>query len=751
VDDILEFSDAGTEREALDADEAPFKVLVVDDDDDVHRTTEFAIEGRVMLGRYVSILHARSAAEAMRTLLTHPDTAVALVDVVMERERAGLDLVDSIRNELHMSDLRIIVRTGQPGFAPEIDAVTRYDINDYYTKTELTQTRLLSALTTALRSFEQLRAVSTSRSGLESYARMTPHALGIESTEGFLGALVHQLRTLVPTASDVALVMRRAGASAKTCRVLVGTGRFEEALHRPIVDVLGDEARRAFKEAVDLHVTHESPSRRIIPLGLTGGTTAYLYFETSRRIKEHESQLIEVLSIAAAATLTNVESRQRLDRVAYVDSSTGLPTRVALERQLASEAHPGDSIALVELDRIVDASDALGQRVGDALLREAASRLEENLSSLSMVARVGPATLACLCRAGEISGVAIASAFERPLEVADLELRVPPRVGIATRALADEARVDTLAAGGLALSAAKRAGGHATRVFEVAMAIDTRSRLARVGELRRAVERGELELHFQPQIDLANGRVVGAEALVRWRKSDGELVPPLFFIDLAEQSGLIVPIGEWVLREACRRAREWERMGLGDLRVAVNVSVAQFHQVDFPETVARALADFELAPNRLELELTESIGLSDFDRAREIMENVCRTGVRWALDDFGIGYSSLSYLRTLPVSRLKIDRAFTAGIRSAVEGIAIPKLILELASSLGMGVTAEGVETQAVADILHGLGCTDAQGYHFARPLIADDFVRFAALRNEVSALRTMATPLRATPENRVA
>lgn len=749
-DEILEFSDALADRVEAPDDE-PYEVLLVDDDDEVHRSTRFAIAGLTLLGRRIQLLHAMSAADAVRMLEAHPDTAVALVDVVMEREQAGLELVSVIRNRLKLADLRIIIRTGQPGFAPEADVVTRFDINDYYSKAELTQSRLISALTLAIRSYDQLREISAARRGIEALAKMAPYTLNLDSSETFMVAVVQQLRELVPTATNVAVVTSWPSEKATECRVIAGTGRLAAAVRRPMVDFLDDEGKLAFAMTVTNGVVHEGRFRRIIPLSLSSGTTAYLYFETSRRIRASEARVIDVLSIAAGSVMTNIEARLRLDLAAYVDSSTALATRTAIERELLRDPHPSDTIAIVELDRIVDASDALGQRAGDTLLREAAGRLEESIDGISLIARIGPATLACLLRKAHVTVEELEEVFEQPLEVSDLELRVPPRIGIATRALADEAQVDPLAAAGLAHSAAKRTGGRHGRTFEVVMASDTRTRLARVGELRRAIEIGELELHFQPQIDLATLRVVGSEALVRWRKSSGELVPPLLFIDLAEQSGLIVPIGEWVLREACKRSAEWKQLGLGDLKVAVNVSVEQFHQIDFPQTVARAIDAFGIEPSRLELELTESVGLTDFELARSIMQTVVSTGVNWALDDFGIGYSSLSYLRQLPVSRLKIDRAFTTGIRSATEGVAIPKLILELAKSLDMDVTAEGVETEAVAMILRDFGCTEAQGYHFARPLPAEEFVRFVSQRNGSGAVPRPSNGIASGKSSRVA
>lgn len=574
-----------------------------------------------------------------------------------------------------------------------------------------------------------LDSAIASRDGLERLARMAPDALGIDSAEDFLVAFAHRLSEIAPFVSDAALVERDPGARLAWSRILVGTGRFEEEVGRPVFDLLDDEGAEALGRALFDDVGHDSSTIRAIPLGESDRSTVVLYLESSHALEANESRVLDVVSVAVSAILANIHVRQRLMRAANLDESTGLATRMAFERHVSESAADDPRVVLVEIERLSDISDMLGQSTADGIVAATAQRLAEHLPGRAPIGRVATSRIAVLVESSDADLSGIESAFSEALRTPAVELAIRPRIGIAARSTSIDSNVDLLSAAGVALSSARR-HGTSSAIFEPGMASDARARLVRIDELRGALDRNEFELHFQPQIDLGTGKVVGAEALVRWRRADGSLVMPLQFIDVAEQSGLIVPLGEWVLREACHHATLWERHGLGHIRVAVNVSAEQFRGPDFVDLVSRTLFEFALAPERLELELTESIDLGSFPLARGTMERIADLGVRWALDDFGVGYSSFEYLRTLPVSRLKIDRSFTSEIVSLHEGTAIPRTLIGLATTFGIETTAEGVESEYVAEILTELGCIEAQGYLYATPLAAGEFVRFAKAHN---------------------
>lgn len=267
---------------------------------------------------------------------------------------------------------------------------------------------------------------------------------------------------------------------------------------------------------------------------------------------------------------------------------------------------------------------------------------------------------------------------------------------------------------------AKSAGRNTARYFAEQMNADALERLQIRSALRRAIENREFALHFQPQIDLASGRVSGVEALLRWNRDGSGLVPPARFIPAAEESGLIVPIGDWVLREACAQAMRWQRSGLPELSVAVNLSAVQFRRGDLERSISEALACSGLDPSLLELELTESLLIEDAEGVLETVRRLKAIGVRLSIDDFGTGYSSLAYLKRFAVDKLKIDQSFVRDIATDPDDAAIVRAIVSMARTLKLSVIAEGVESEEIARLLGIFHCDEAQGFHFARPMPAD-------------------------------
>jgi EAL domain-containing protein (putative c-di-GMP-specific phosphodiesterase class I) len=288
---------------------------------------------------------------------------------------------------------------------------------------------------------------------------------------------------------------------------------------------------------------------------------------------------------------------------------------------------------------------------------------------------------------------------------------------------------------------AKEAGRNIYRFFDATMNAEAAEHLNLRNGLRRALERGELFLHYQPQVDLASGAVVGAEALLRWRHPELGLVSPARFIPLAEESGLIVPIGAWVLQEACRQAVAWQRAGLPPLTMAVNMSAVQFRRGDVEQTVAQALADSGLAAQWLELELTESILLQNVESILAMVQRLKRKGVRLSIDDFGTGYSSLSYLKRFDIDKLKIDQSFVRNLASDQEDAAIVRAIIQMAHSLGLRTIAEGVEDEAMISSLCGFGCDEVQGYYLGRPMPAAEMQAYLgrAVARPICAASTVA------------
>ncbi|MQY51828.1 EAL domain-containing protein [Rhodocyclus gracilis] len=450
---------------------------------------------------------------------------------------------------------------------------------------------------------------------------------------------------------------------------------------------------------------------------------------------------------AAIATFSDIteskEAHQRVEFLAHHDPLTRLPNRLLLRdrvdqaRALASRMNSRFALLFLDLDRFKTINDSLGHPVGDALLVATVARLRKCLRESDTLARLGGDEFVvvindvrdteCVARIAD----KIHEQSNEPLLVDGHTLSACFSIGIAF--YPDDAKdFDALMQkADTAMYHAKQSGRNTYRFFAEQMNVQAIERLDLETRLRRALENSEFVLHYQPQIDLAERRIIGAEALIRWADASGNLTPPSAFIPVAEECGLIVPIGAWVLREACRQASEWQRAGLPPFVVAVNLSAAQFRRHDLVETVIEALVLADLDAQWLELELTESLLLQDVDATLETLQRLKAIGIKLSVDDFGTGYSSLAYLKRFDVDKLKIDQSFVRDLVSDPDDAAIVRAIIEMAHSLKLKTIAEGVETQELADRLKLFHCDEGQGFWFAQPLPADalqDFIRAHAV-----------------------
>ncbi|MDA9456395.1 hypothetical protein XI00_19510 [Bradyrhizobium sp. CCBAU 21359] len=427
------------------------------------------------------------------------------------------------------------------------------------------------------------------------------------------------------------------------------------------------------------------------------------------------------------ATYEDLTERRRAEaRIAHMahhDALTGLPNRTLFhERMIAAleRAEDGGAFAvmLLDLDRFKTVNDTLGHPVGDALLKSVAERLSETVRPIDLVARLGGdefAVLAIDASNHDISQCAdrILRAMAEPFETGGHHINIGTSIGIAL-ALADGNAPDELLKNAdLALYQAKAAGRATFCFFEAEMDLELQARRQIEFDLRVALAEGEFHLVYQPQVNLTSGRITGCEALLRWNHPVRGPVPPSEFIPIAEEAGFIPAIGDWALRQACHEAAGWP----SDVKIAVNMSPAQFKNPNLPHNVVMALAASGLPAERLELEITESLLLQDNDTTMATLHRMRELGVGIALDDFGTGYSSLSYLRRFPFDKIKIDQTFVREMTTDADCMSIIQSVIDLAHTLRMKTTGEGVETVQQKDSLQAAGCTDAQGFHFFRPM----------------------------------
>lgn len=548
--------------------------------------------------------------------------------------------------------------------------------------------------------------------------------------EGILQRHSQEFQALVDNAPDVIVRFDR------ELRFLYANPAIEPFVGRSHHEVLGrtwDELGfenglgKAWQHVVQEVFANGKESEAEWMLDLPGQGRRYFH---SRAVPERnmENNIVSVLMIARDISERKSHEIQ-LRHQATHDALTGLPNRVlVLDRLQQSMQHAqrnGHHLAVVylDVDHFKNVNDTLGHAAGDELLQQVSTRLAATLRAVDTVGRQGGdefiLLLPDISRSLEIASVAekILAVLSFPFLVGEREVHVSASLGVAVYPADGEDAEVLLSRADIAMYRAKEEGRNTFRFFTADMDARMRARADLEHDLRLAIENEELTLHFQPQVSLVSGAVVGMEALVRWNHPRDGMIMPGRFISVAEDSGLIVPIGNWVLETACRCARAWQDAGLPPVRMAVNLSARQFMDPDLVARVARVLAESRLSPELLELEITESTVMHDTESAIATLNSLKGLGVTLSVDDFGTGYSSLSYLKLFPIDVLKVDRSFVSDATSNPDDAAIVRTIVNMAHSLGLSVIAEGAETVAQVAFLHYVGCNELQGYYFSKPL----------------------------------
>ena len=558
----------------------PWRILVVDDDADVHSTTLFALGNVEMQGRPLTFLHAYSATEAFAVLGRERNIAVILLDVVMERADAGLQLVRRIRDELGLHDVRIILRTGQPGYAPEMEAIRGYDINDYRTKSELTRTKLYTTVAAAIRSYDQLCALEANRIGMECIVAACAQLMALHGVRDVAYGILTQAGKLIGQPPDGVLCTREfgdgTGASAFGPLGVVAACGASRDLEGCELDAQYDDphvtrlAQAAGRTLARRACTAEDG---VLALFFPGkaGRDFVACIPLGRTISDVEIRLLKVFCGMVAVSLDNCELVTDLHKSAFHDPLTGLPNRTRMVELIDAKLvagsrtgsgsgsgldHADDAVlALVDIDHFAETNDALGHRFGDLLLAAVAqrlcTRLAPGLAPALSIGRIGGDIFCVLGNAPLVQPALLQALFLEAFHIDGQDVQVSSTLGLVRLAEHDGSGADALKDADIALKRAKmqQRAGHC--YFSRGMGVEIRERVRMMHALRSGFRNGELFLAYQPQIDLGTNRAFGAEALLRWRQQDGQLVSPDRFIPIAEYSGLIVEIGEWVLHQAC--------------------------------------------------------------------------------------------------------------------------------------------------------------------------------------------------------
>ena len=707
-----------------------FTILSVDDDEMFQNSLKLSLAGFSYRGIAPRILSASSANEAAKLLLENPSTAVLLLDIVMETDDAGLRLVRTIREVLGNSQLRIVLLTGQPGMAPMQSSLETYDISDYWLKTDLTNERLHSILTANLRTFEQIDVLNRARRGLQSIVEASNSLARSSGFEDFSRRMIHELAALLGVGED-GIVCVRGRDREQPPKIVGSAGRFASVLNQTLDTISDESVRDLIQRSLGEQANIETAMAQVLFFpGQAVAPPAAAYIATNRRIDDTERELLRVFATNIGTGLINVALTSQLDRIAYEDGLLEIANGNALKRgvQAALEIPPPRrrKVLFIELNQYARSCVSLGVEQGERLLRAFAKRLAVAFPPPCLIARLhedvfavlGPEYLVRIEYVNRLEAEAQSpEALFFGAEAASLDLNhfTSAQSAIATGLL-------LLKKAGL-----KEASGQLVE-YDPKIEEETRRRFDLSQQLYKAVLNREIHIVFQPQIDLTDNRIVGAEILARWTRSDGTSIPPADFIPLAEANGLIVPLGQQILELACSALRSMEEAGFPAVTVAVNVSPVQIGRKEFIDELIATTRRYGLSPDRLELEITETVAMEDFQYANNVLSLLKREGFAIAIDDFGTGYSSLTTLRSFEAATLKIDRSFVADLGRASQNETIVEMIIRLGERMNMRVLAEGVETDQQAEWLRSRKCTLVQGYLYAKPEPFEQFL--SRLRN---------------------
>ena len=877
--DKLQFFDEQSSHDRQDKEaeaQLPWKVMVIDDDKSTHDVTAMVLNGFEYEGRGLHIISGYSAQDVYQLLEEHPDTAVILLDVVMETEQAGLEVVRHIREELKNRFIRIILRTGQPGHAPETEIITQYDINDYKDKSELTAVKLNTALVVALRSYQDLKTIHSlamSNEILEQLVNERTLALGqinrelkqevlkrmeselrlleaqrlarigsweweLDSNKLFFSDQIFSIFNLDKNTSELdydtllewvhdedrdivkhehegAIKGKRpffsiehrivlpdksiryvsqqgeiVEAEGQTVKIV---GTFQDITDRHladqemknlslaveqiadsimITDVNGriEYVNSAFEEITGYKRTEiigQTPRilksdaqnkkfyRRLWECILNGDVFSdviinrrkdgVLYYEekTITPQKDIMGKITHFISSGKDIT-ERMESQELLKHLAHHDNLTGMPNRLLFQDRLyqamsrVSWHKRTVAILFIDLDRFKRINDTLGHGVGDQLLCETAERLNSCVREGDTVARLGgdefSVILNDLASRDDISPICekIIHSLTQPFIINGNELFVSASIGIAQFPLDGEDNKTLLKKADMAMYEAKAKGGETYCFYSEQNNAGQFERLSLESKLRRALDNNEFFLNYQPQLHLKSVQVISREALLRWTHPEFSDITPNIFIPVLEETGLISPVGEWVMLQACKDEMVRQKAGLTPQRVAVNLSIRQFKQSDFVSRVENILNQTGIKADYLELEVTEGLLIKDIPETARTLHELHELGVKLSIDDFGTGYSSMNYLKRLPFDTLKIDQSFVRDIMQNKDDAAITSAIITLAHSMELEVVAEGVETMEQLQYLYRQDCDLIQGFLFNRPMSFDKVDVFEQINPEI-------------------
>jgi EAL domain-containing protein (putative c-di-GMP-specific phosphodiesterase class I)/FixJ family two-component response regulator len=693
----------------------PWKILIVDDDKDVHEATLYALTNETFFGRPIELLHAYSAAEARARMAEFDNIALAIIDVVMENQTAGLDLIHDMRNA-GLEEMRIILRTGQPGVAPELSVVARYDIDDYRTKTELSRNHLITVVTSCLRTYSQYRAINSSRKGLEMIIKSTQQLFKPTNLEMFAWGILLQVATLAKTSPKGFVCAWQTDSSVLESEVLCAAGPFLHFSGRRVSDVLDQAILDNLSSLHDQEGPVLSGNHLFLSISNRSRRKLVAVIELDGPVTETDMSLVKLYCGNIKIAFDNISLVERLDELAFLDTTLQVPNLNAFYRSFEAclkRTKTPLGLGLIQIDRFDELIADHGLHLALECLRQMHATLSR-LNGLEIVARVGDGTLAILGDPDQLSSDDLQNFLQQSYMIEGVE--IAPRCRMLFRNLdkSETLPLEILREAVAALLHERAAGVGKVTYYDQKLRSDIERQNKLKSALKKAVEQHDgILVYMQPKIDLESKACIGAEALVRWQNG-GEMIMPGEFIPISESIGTTAALTDIVVQKSA----EWFKATVRKegVKISINLSMYDLNLPGFAKRLLRTIEKTGLPAETFEFEVTEGIAMKNQGTAISQLEMLREAGGTIALDDFGTGYSSLSQLQDLPVDVLKIDRSFVGNLTMDNARRSMAAIILSTTKTLDLQCVAEGIETPEQEQALTLLGCTIGQGYLYGKP-----------------------------------
>jgi EAL domain-containing protein (putative c-di-GMP-specific phosphodiesterase class I)/PleD family two-component response regulator len=700
-----------------------WKILSIEDDAGYQASLLFALESLEVLGRKAQLLSAASALEATQIIAQNPDISVILLDVVMEDDEAGLRLVGTIRDVIGNSEVRIILLTGQPGMAPRDDVMQRYDIDDYWCKSELTNDHLLTIITSNIRTWDHLTQLTRARQGLQMVIDASESISSKRDLSSFTHAVLTEIGHILGIEKGgILCTLLPAERAADNAAILAATADFSSLVGHTVKSIESRELRQAFHEAASRreHCFINGYSLFYFSSSVVDTQEYLVLIKTQRQLLDSELNLLQVFSENISTGFTNVALYSQLTELAYSDPLLGIPNRNWLLRELGNMSQTQREkaeLVVLEINDFTDIGIAFGEPFCNDLLYCLYRQLVAALSKGVTIARIDRDSFALLtCATQSLDQAFFTQFLSQPLIIADSEHRIAATVTLVSLRLQANRKPDQI----LRLAESTVETAHKQKLAYLAynpeFEQDIASRYALLSELRSALSQEKLYLELQPKVRLSDGKLLGFEALARWKHPNGQQIPPYQFISLAETSGLIGRLDQLILQQTCSALHELKAAGI-EVPIAFNVSSPDLIEPRFFNRMLRLIQEAGISPSQLELEITETQAVKDYSRVSPYLRKLIALGMGVSIDDFGIGYSSLSHITDLAATTLKIDKSFIDRLGHSRADEQVVDMILRLGECFGFTIIAEGIETAEQHLVLQSLGCQLGQGYLFARPM----------------------------------